>query len=233
MTCAVLFAKAPVPGTVKTRLQSHLSPATAAGLYTAFLRDAAATLEACSARRKIIAYAPAGGDRALRSLLGEAGTFDYLPQVEGDLGARMREMLRVVFHAGAERAVLIGSDSPSLPPSRLDEAFERLLTADVVIGPTVDGGYYLVGMRADAYAMAAPGMFGPLAWSTGSVLEQTLAAIPDRLRLGLLAPWYDVDHPPEAAFLRTHLQALARAGDPGAGRHTREALRGLELPPPS
>ena len=79
---------------------------------------------------------------------------------------------------------------------------------------------------------AAPAVFHGIDWGTGRVLDQTLKALPGGLRLSLMPPWYDVDVPKEAALLRVHLEAMARAGDESTGCHSRAALRGLDLPPP-
>lgn len=234
MTCAILFARNPVPGSVKTRLQTHLSPEQAATLYTAFLRDSTALLCGCEASQKIVASADAGGLQSLQSLLDPAGDarLQFTVQKGADLGRRMEHALRVAFTDGAQRAVILGTDAPSLPAATLDDALEKLKGADVVLGPVVDGGYYLVGVTAEAFAAAATGLFHGIDWGTGGVLDQTVAALAPTTRLALLPPWYDIDHPQEAAFLRVHLEALARAGDQG-GRHSLLALKGLALPPPS
>ena len=232
LTAAVLFAREPLAGEVKTRLQPRLSAVQAAGLYTAFLRDGAAALAASKARRKIVAVAPPGGVPSVGALLrGHAG-LSFEGQPAGSLGERMEALCRRAAGAGCGRVVLIGSDSPTLPSSSIDEALGRLRAADVVIGPCVDGGYYLIGLRAAALPAAAPAVFRGIEWGTGRVLEQTLSALPAGLDLSLMPPWYDVDAPEDAAFLRAHLEALARAGDGTTGRHSRAALRGLDLPPP-
>ena len=225
-TCAVLFAKDPQPGKVKTRLQSHLSAEEAARLYRAFLLDCAATLAAANAERKVIAYAPTDAEDALRDLLAEVGRFEYVPQPEGDLGNRMEALVQWAFARDAERVVLIGSDSPSLPADHIDRALHLLLEREVVLGPSTDGGYCLVGRRRGPSEI-----FAQVEWSTGAVLQQTLARL-GKQTLGLLPPWYDVDTPSEAGFLKIHLEALARA-DNLQGRHSLEILRELSLPAPS
>jgi len=225
-TWGVLFAKNPEPGKVKTRLQTHCSPEEAAALYQAFIRDCATTLAASSAERKVVAYAPANAGPAMQELLAIIGDFEFLPQPELDLGRRMAQVAQRSFERGAERTVIIGSDSPSLPAPYLNMAFDLLKERDVVLGPSTDGGYYLVGLRADRNEI-----FTGVEWSTGRVLEQTL----DKLglqSLGLLPPWYDVDTPPEAGFLKVHLAALRRAGE-YRGQHSLEVLQKMDLPPPS
>ena len=143
-SCAILFVKEPVAGKVKTRLQRVCSPAQAAELYQAFIRDSVALLAASAAKRKVIAYTPVGAEGALRALIG-AGPFDYVAQPETDLGGRMDGLLRWSFAQGAQRTVLIGSDTPSLPPDYVDQGLALLKEKKVVLGPSTDGGYYLVG----------------------------------------------------------------------------------------
>ena len=223
-TCAVLFAKKPVPGTVKTRLQSHLSASEAARLYEAMLLDCATALHETQAAAKVVAFTPAHAEDALRTLLAPIGTFEYAPQPEGDLGQRMESLMQWAF-ARAERVVIIGSDSPSLPARYIDEGLALLREKEVVLGPSTDGGYYLVGRRKGESRI-----FQDVAWSTGMVFEQTLARLGTQT-LGLLPPWYDVDTPAEAGFLKVHLEALARAGST-QGQYSLAVLRDLVLPLP-
>ena len=224
-TCAVLFAKKPTPGAVKTRLQSHLSASEAARLYEALLLDCATALHATQAAVKVVAFTPAHAEDALRALLAPIGTFEYAPQPEGDLGQRMEGLMQWAFAQKAERVVLVGSDSPSLPASYIDAGLALLREKEVVLGPSTDGGYYLVGRRKGASRI-----FQDVAWSTEMVLEQTLARLGTQT-LGLLPPWYDVDTPADAGFLKVHLEALARAGST-QGQHSLAVLRDLALPLP-
>lgn len=226
-SCAILFAKDPVAGKVKTRLQSHMSADQAAAVYEAFVQDCAAAVAAAAADRRVVACAPAIATDRLRRLLEPVGEFDYEGQSEGDLGERMARAARRSFEAGATRTVIVGSDCPSLPPPAITSALEHLRAADVVLGPSTDGGYYLIGLR-----QPEDELFHDVTWSTGSVLQQTVAALRPEAELTLMAPWYDVDTPAEAAFLRTHLEALRRADQGRAGRSL-AALRGLDLPLPS
>ena len=222
-TCAVLFAKKPAPGAVKTRLQNHLSASDAARLYEALLLDCATVLHATQAAAKVVAFTPAHAEGPLRALLAPVGTFEYVPQLEADLGQRMEGLMQWAFARGAERVVLVGSDSPSLPAAYIDEGLALLREKEVVLGPSMDGGYYLVGRRNGASRI-----FQDVAWSTGMVLEQTLARLGQQT-LGLLPPWYDVDTPADVGFLKVHLEALARGGNP-QGQHSLAVLRDLALP---
>ena len=225
-TCAILFVKSPVPGTVKTRLQPQLSANEAATLYGAFVRDCAESLAATSAQRKFIAYTPASARPAIEDLLGGSNPGELTPQSDGDLGTRMDHMMRHSFSEGSERTVIIGSDAPSLPASTIDAGLQLLGDSDLVLGPCLDGGYYLTGQRQPDSAV-----FEGIDWSTGQVLRQTIEAA-RHLNVGLLPPWYDVDTAADAAFLRLHLRAMEQSGQ-RRGTHSLPILEGLELPHPS
>lgn len=224
-SCILLFAKAPWPGKVKTRLLACCTPGEAAALYRAFLLDSAALLRALEAGLKVVACEPPEGQAELEALLGSEG-LRYLPQPQTGLGERLERLFAWAFDQGMDRVVALGSDSPSLPAGRLDEALHLLEKREVVVGPSTDGGYYLIGLR-----QPAPELFRGIDWSTGRVLAQTLDRLGSR-SLGLLPIWYDVDTPQDAALLRVHLEALARAGQGGAP-HTRQAIQNLRLPDPS
>ena len=224
-TCAILFAKAPRPGKVKTRLLACCTPEEAAALYRGFLLDSAVLLRGSGAQLKVVACEPPAAQEELAALLGGADLV-FVPQPQTDLGGRLDQLFGWAFDQGMERVLALGSDSPSLPATCIDEALALLAEREVVIGPSTDGGYYLIGLRR----RVAP-LFTGIAWSTGQVLAQTLERLGDR-SLGLLPPWYDVDTPPDAGLLRVHLEALARAGCPRA-THTLQALQDLNLPFPS
>ena len=225
-TCCILFVKEPRPGAVKTRLTPPLTPQQAANLYTAFVVDTAATVGASAADLKVIAHTPDDAEDSISRLVENPDDFRFWPQEEGNLGKRMNAALRRSFELGCDRAVIVGSDTPSLPHSVIDEGLELLKKTDVVIGPSTDGGYYLVGQRG-----AEKQLFDGIQWSTGRVLEQSLKQLGSS-SLSLLDPWYDVDTAEDAAFLKIHLFVLKRAGTPVAPR-TRAALEELDLPPPS
>ena len=138
----------------------------------------------------------------------------------------MQALFAASFDEGATETVLVGTDSPSMPVHLIDEALQRLQTHDIVIGPSTDGGYYLLGLSAPV-----PELFHGIDWGSGNVLTQTLVAAAAH-SVSLLPVWYDVDLPEEAAFLRAHLHALRQAGEE-VGQHSLAALEGLTLPPPS
>jgi rSAM/selenodomain-associated transferase 1 len=216
-----LFAKWPTPSTVKTRLAGS-DPARGARIARAFLLDSLQRFAAIDVRR-VLAHAPDDAANEFCDLV--AGRFELTPQGEGDLGRRLARFVTARQAEGAASVVVIGSDSPTLPAALVEQAFAQLRTADVVIGPACDGGYYLIGCGP-----RLPPIFDRIAWGGADVLRQTIESLSDPgWRLHLLPPWYDVDTPDDWAMLRGHLAALRRAGiDPGAP-HT-EAL--CREPPP-
>ena len=204
-----LFAKLPQAGAVKTRLAASSSPEWAARVATAFLRDALERLAPIPARR-VLAYTPAAARSYFAALAQDR--FGLFPQAVGDLGRRMAAFFATQFETGAGAVVLVGTDSPTLPPALVEQAFRELQDADVVLGPAADGGYYLAGL-----ARPALGLFEGIAWGTSRVLAETLLRLPDAgWRLALLPPWYDVDTLEDWRMLQGHVAALRRAGlDPG------------------
>jgi rSAM/selenodomain-associated transferase 1 len=218
-----LFAKWPAPGAAKTRLAPGGDPAWGARVAYAFLQDTIGRLAAVAARR-VLAFAPAERETDVAAVV--AGRFDLVPQAEGDLGRRLAAFVGRQQAAGAGAVVLVGTDSPTLPAPYAEQAFAELERADGVLGPATDGGYYLIGCGPNG-----PPLFEGIAWGTGRVLAETVAALADaRWRLAVLPPWYDVDTPDDWAMLCGHLAALRRAGiDPGVP-HT-EALTALPAGP--
>lgn len=201
-----IFLKEPLAGKVKTRLAAEgISPQRCADLYRAFLEDTLDLVRSIAAGRKIAAVAPPASPEFLASL-SKAG-FAVTEQRGENLGERMAHFFKEAFEAGAKKVVLIGSDSPTLPASYLEEALEALEQNEVVLGPSGDGGYYLIGLTR-----LWPELFREVAWSRPEVLSQTLqkiAAAGREKALYLLSPWYDIDQKSDLEFLRFHLETLS------------------------
>ncbi len=179
-----LFAKAPIPGRVKTRLHPILSPQQSAELQDALVRDSWENVQSIEAVA-IRLYS----DVEWPGFVEFAGAERVRLQQGRDLGEKMFHCFEELHQRGHDRIVIIGSDSPTLPTEHIERGFEVLHETDAVLGPAEDGGYYAVGChrpRAD--------MFEDIAWSSRETLIQTEAAF---LRVGLqslrLPPWYDVD----------------------------------------
>jgi uncharacterized protein len=192
-TCAVaVMAKASIPGRVKTRLVPPLSPEEAARLNTAFLRDAADTLLAAARLANIkgfMAYAPAGSADFFRGILPDG--VDLLETAATDLGGCLLQAATTLLDAGHASVCLLSSDNPTLPAGYLAAAASLLAEAGdrAVIGPSTDGGYYLIGIKR-----AHRRLFDNIAWSSEHVLRQTLARADELgVPIATLPAWYDVD----------------------------------------
>ena len=207
-----IMAKAPEPGRVKTRLCPPLSPDDAAELYRCFLLDKIAQARQVAGVEPVLAYAPAEAAAVFEAL---APGFTLLAQRGADLTARLVVVCDELFRDGCDAAILIDSDTPTLPTERLERAVAVMKEGgcDLVLGESEDGGYYLIGMRRPH-----PELFEGMRWSTPTVLEETLR----RARvLGLsstrLDAWYDVDTAADLARLQADLAARSDGGP----RHTR------------
>jgi rSAM/selenodomain-associated transferase 1 len=224
----ILFAKVPEPGRAKTRLAPGLGEEGAARLYQAFLDDAIALcgrVEGASLELWASGGAGASDDAGVSADAGVreyfAGRYPDLPvrlQSGRGLGERLSGAFESSFAAGADHVVITGSDHPTLPSSYLDRAFSALIDAQLVIGPSADGGYYAIGLARHAWPEAAS-LFIGVPWSTPAVLETTRRTA---RRLGLghleLPEWYDVDDP-------SVLRRLRREADPAS--HTGRMLARL------
>lgn len=206
------MAREPVPGTVKTRLRPSLSDDDIAALYDGFLRDRIDQVRSLRAAVPAIAFTPPESRAFFAEL---APDFLLLPQTGDGLSARLIGVLGRLLDMGHRGVIATDSDSPTLRKEHLQKAVERLATgaADVALGPSDDGGYYLIGVRRPY-----PELFDRMPWSTPQVYRETLKRAADSgLRVVSLPGWYDVDTPAEFERLRAEIEAL---GD-SAPRHTR------------
>jgi rSAM/selenodomain-associated transferase 1 len=188
----ILFVKAPVPGRVKTRLVPPLTALGASQLYRDWSRailESARRLEDISTE---VAYEPHPDIPTPRWLDEGEKPISYFLQEGNYLGERLLNAFRRAFSAGCKRVVIIGSDSPGLPSNYIQEAFESLGSNDCVLGPTQDGGYYLIGLSQKA----VPELFQGISWSTQKVFSQTLEkALSLNLRFHVLPGYFDIDRP--------------------------------------
>ena len=222
--CVIVFVKNPVPGQVKTRLIPYLSPEQAASLYQAFLVDWCNALSTISTAHRVIAYTPPEGLDALQTLIGEDPV--YIPQVGASLGERLIAAARWACDQGYTKFLFVGSDSPTLPIQYVERALDLLESRDSVIGPSVDGGYYLIGFSKHGASLSVPTIFEGIAWSTEVVFRQTLEKIQEiNAHLGLLPPWYDVDTPAGLQLLRDHLFGLNLTGENNPALQTYSKLK--------
>lgn len=205
----VVFAKPPVPGLVKTRLVPPLTPEEAAEFHLAALDDVLAAAERAAPGR--VELHVAGDAAALQRFRERHPGLSLRHQTGDELGDRLAHALAGSFERGAARALIVGSDHPTLPAENLVEAFTRLRHADVTFGPSRDGGYYLVGMRRRCWPAARP-LFEDIPWSTSRVLETSLERARSLgLKVALLPEWYDVDQADDLDRLRRDARPESRS----------------------
>ena len=206
----VIMAKAPRPGEVKTRLASSLSPAAVAAFYCCLLDDTLALARSLG-DVEVAIMCPDSDVNELAQLAG-AQLANNEASVVAQKGQGLAAGLTSVFAHFAEghqrRIIAFNSDSPHLPRSVLEDAFETLAAHDVVVGPTHDGGYYLVGAKA-----SHPTLFAHDGMGTSSALERLLSrARTLELSVGFAAPFYDIDVVDDLTRLKEELRlAPARA----------------------
>jgi rSAM/selenodomain-associated transferase 1 len=202
-----IMAKSPRPGEVKTRLCPPLDAGEAAALYRCFLLDKIETVRALTGAQAVIAYSPTDARADFEAL---APGIRLVPQQGPDLGARLHATLAGLLGAGHAGAIAVDSDTPTLPGAFLQQAVDCLTGPgpDVVLGPTEDGGYYLIGLR-----IARPQLFADVPWSSATVFEETRRrADAGNLSVACLPAWFDVDTPDDLHRLRAALGASAADG---------------------
>jgi rSAM/selenodomain-associated transferase 1 len=214
----IVVGKAPVPGRTKTRLVPPLSAGAAAALYRGFLLDTLQLARGLGWER--ISLVHPRGDAPL--LHGWTPGVQLLEQPREGLGQALRFAFERHFGDGCETVTLIGSDNPTLPVELVLDAQDALARGnDLAIGPSLDGGYYLIGMRQPHL-----GVFDRIDWSTSRVYAQTLerAATLD-LRVHAVREWYDVDEPEDLDRLQRELDSSPRDLAPNTRAALDEAMR--------
>lgn len=199
----IVFCREPIPGRTKTRLIPQLGATRAAELADAFILDALAKCRALAPRQLVIAAnAPAGAkeSRYFRRLARRFGA-QVIDQGTGSLGKRMERSLAPFSQ---DAAVLIGTDTPTLPIDLIARSAALLRHTRVVLAPTLDGGYYLVAVRG-----IMPDIFRAVAWGRASVLDETIARLRrQRVNYALGPGWYDVDRWSDVLSLTAHLRVM-------------------------
>jgi hypothetical protein len=186
--CLLFFIKNPEKGRVKTRLASAVGDEMAAKLYRRFLLETLSTLNKGTFLFYLCFY-PGHSLNDLKHWLGE--DYLYMPQKGEDLGERMKNGFIDAFSMNFKRVVLIGSDIPDLPLEFIEEAFASLREKDVVIGPSFDGGYYLIGFKNKNFSLRT---FEGIPWSTKRVFKETMNILKqERLTVHTLHPLRDID----------------------------------------
>ena len=235
----VLFAKAPIPGQVKTRLCPPLTDDEAASLHGSFVLDALER-SAQAAIRGVAKQAPKfdrfvacspSSEHVFFKILEERHGVRLIDQIGDDLGGRMEHALADMFRIGYQRSVLVGTDLPALPASVYEDAFGLLTRHDLVLGPSLDGGYYLIGL-----SRTAPELFRQIPWSTPDVLTLTQTkAHALGLSVALLEPQRDVDTIDDVlalihdAELNSAQRAVGKSNKPKASLFSKRTADALQL----
>lgn len=197
----ILFTKEPIPGKTKTRLMPRFTPAQCADLQLVMLRDLAHTARELWGEVDLYLACADDSGPVLRRLFGSLGTF--FPQEGTDIGTRMEYALTRVLNMGYEKVILTGSDIPELSEEEIRKAFDRLDIQDLVFGPSVDGGYYLVGVRGKQ----CPQVFDLPAYSHDKVLCDTLQLAEKRgYSVSLIDTLADLDTPEDFQALLERIQ---------------------------
>ena len=187
MNVIIVFAKYPEKGFVKTRIAKDLGNEFALDLYNNFLKDILKTCEAVESDILIMLYSETGNKSRVHLLKG----YNCYNQEGADLGERMYNSFYRAFYFGYEKCILIGSDIPDMPAEYIKESLKALVTNDIVLGPTEDGGYCLIGLKKES---ADPELFRNIKWSTGSVLNETVNRIKKKeMTMHLLSKMNDID----------------------------------------
>jgi uncharacterized protein len=223
------MAKASVPGRTKTRLVPPLSFEQAAQCNTAFVRDIAENILAAAAQTSVagyVAYGPSDAQPFFQANLPPA--IALIEASHPSLGECLDHTIAHLFERGHRAAVVVNSDSPTMPTSLLLEAAEVLAQPGdrAVLGPALDGGYYLLGIKARHRRL-----FEDIAWSTQHVTRQTRERAAElRLPMHILPTWYDVDDVSALKMLVAELfegQSFAPDLRPAQPRHTRALFQSL------
>ena len=192
-TALVIFAKAPIPGEVNTRLCPPLTPDEAATLHGSFVLDMLERSKTAVAKLKLpldryLACAPSS-TLVFFKIMEERQGVTLINQIGDDLGARINQAFETMFGKGYQRVFIVGTDVPSLPLDHYKQALALLESHDLVLGPALDGGYYLIGLKR-----MVPDLFVGIPWSTERVLGMTQdKATTLGLKTALIPPWRDVD----------------------------------------
>lgn len=190
--CLIIFTRYPQAGQVKTRLIPALGAEGATKLHQRMAEHTLAQARALRQTRALSIEVWFTGSSTLTQMQEWLGTdVDYYAQPEGDLGDRMTFAFQSAFAKGYTAAIIVGTDCPDLSTALIEQSFSALAQNELVLGPAIDGGYYLIGLRR-----LVPELFAGIAWSTAEVLAQTFA-IAQQLKLtALLLPYLtDIDVP--------------------------------------
>ena len=200
------FVKAPVPGTVKTRLQAGIGPEKTVEIYKSFIREILSLTADFNNVDRFLGCAPSSNHDFFTEMeqLYNIKTFD---QRGSNLGEKIINAFNDYFTTGYDSIVLIGSDSPTMPVEYIEMAYQKFEENDFVIGPCCDGGMYLIGAKQKL----DPVIFQDIPWDTSEVLNLVLEKLfYCNIRFSMLPFWYDVDNADDLQFLKLHLRYMKK-----------------------
>ncbi len=198
----LIFTRYPEAGKTKTRLIPELGADGAALLQKRLTERLIVQVNLLAQRAtiKTVVHYDGGSREKMTSWLE---SMDCVEQASGDLGRKMRSAFEHEFYGGADTAVLIGSDIPDITADLLQQSFASLLTHDVVIGPSRDGGYYLIGLVADHAPQLLPLLFEEMRWSTREVFSTTVTRLEKAgYDVAILPILKDIDLPADISFAK-------------------------------
>jgi hypothetical protein len=200
----ITFVKAPVPGTVKTRLQPDLSEDKVVGIYKSFITEIAYQCSRLKEVDRFLGCTPTKNHDFLKAIATKHN-MERFNQRGRTLGEKIINAFRDYFKKGYTDIVLIGSDSPTIPAQYIRQAFRKLNKYDFIVGPCCDGGMYLIG----ASKRIEPAIFRNIPWDTSEVLNRVLQNLYRlNIKFFLLPFWYDIDNIEDLRFLKLHLRYL-------------------------
>lgn len=184
----IVFVKSPEAGSVKSRLAADVGEHKARRLYMHFVEDLLESLDKAGFLLNIF-FHPPNHKNILAKWLGRHRRYES--QRGDDIGERMKNAFEKSFSDGFEAVILIGGDIPDMTGAIVKEGFAALKSSDAVIGPSLDGGYYLIGFRSGTFV---PEVFTGIVWGTDGVMKSTREILENKgLRLSFLPPWRDID----------------------------------------
>lgn len=211
----IVFAKEPVLGSVKTRLKSCFVDKKLLRLYRAFVKDTLDTAMGVRCGMRILAFLSPNEPHFLKSV---GRDFELIEQKGANLGERMHNAFIYAKRKKAKKIVIIGTDSPTLPREIIEKSFRELDRRDLVLRPSNDGGYYLVGLKEPCF-----NLFKNIQWSFSDVLDKTLNKAKNLDKtVALLDKWYDVDDRRALTGLKKDLR---KERNKKVAKYTREVLK--------
>ena len=214
----ILFTRVPIPGATKTRLMPFLNGKECAEIHTCFLQDIYEKAKSVQADLFVF-YTPRDEKELLKQVLDEKAM--CFPQHGADLGERMKNAIGIALRMGYEKVVLIGTDIPQIHPETLKNAFDNLKDKDIVIHPTFDGGYYLIGMKREYDSIWKIERYG-----TNTVIYDTLQHMKnEKLLTSVGQMYYDVDDKDDLLHLYSDIQKGAVCNCPITMQYLEENLK--------